>query len=86
METPRPGLEKLGAVRTDPDLIGLLFTLIYRATSHRQAQERAQTPVVAWVQPATTAGKGLKKNEFQWKLCTDHSALFAQRENAFFDR
>jgi len=28
VETPRPGLEKLGAVRTDPDLIGLLFTLI----------------------------------------------------------
>ena len=28
VETPRPGLEKLGAVRTDRDLIGLLFTLI----------------------------------------------------------
>ena len=28
VETPRPGLEKLGAVRTDPDRIGLLFTLI----------------------------------------------------------
>ena len=54
METPRPGPEKLGAVRTDPDLIGLLFTLIYRATSHRQ--ERAQTPGCLG---ATTAGKGL---------------------------
>ena len=43
METPRQGLEKLGAVRTDPDLIGLLFTLIYRVISGRQ--ERAQNPV-----------------------------------------
>jgi hypothetical protein len=25
--SPRPGLEKLGAVRTDPDLIGLLYSL-----------------------------------------------------------
>ena len=28
VETPRPGPEKLGAVRTDRDLIGLLLTLI----------------------------------------------------------
>jgi len=28
VETPRPGPEKLGAVREDPDLIGLLFRLI----------------------------------------------------------
>ena len=28
VETPRPGPEKLGAVRQDPDLIGLLFRLI----------------------------------------------------------
>ena len=54
VETPRPGPEKLGSVRTDPDLIGLLFTLIYRATSHRQ--ERAQTPGCLG---ATTAVKGL---------------------------
>ena len=54
VETPRPGLEKLGAVRTDPDLIGLLFTLIYRATSHRQ--ERAQK---ADTTGGITAGKGL---------------------------
>ena len=56
METPRPGLEKLGAVRTDPDLIGLLFTLIYRATSDRQ--ERAQN---AGCMGATAAGKGLTR-------------------------
>ena len=36
METPRPGPEKLGAVREDPDLIGLLFRLIWRVTSGRQ--------------------------------------------------
>ena len=54
METPRPGLEKLGAVRTDPDLIGLLFTLIYRATSDRQ--ERAQN---ADTTGGIRAGKGL---------------------------
>ena len=66
VETPRPGLEKLGAVRTDPDLIGLLFTLIYRATSHRQ--ERAQTPGCLG---ATTAGKGLIHNRLggQNSLC-----------------
>ena len=28
VETPRPGPEKLGAVREDPDLVGLLFRLI----------------------------------------------------------
>ena len=28
VETPQPGLEKLGAVRTDRDLIGLLLKLI----------------------------------------------------------
>jgi hypothetical protein len=41
VETPRPGPEKLGAVRTDRDLIGLLLTLIWRAT--RRRQERAQS-------------------------------------------
>ena len=55
METPRPRLEKLGAVRTDPDLIGLLFTLIYRPTSHRQ--ERAQNPVITG---DNTARKGIR--------------------------
>ena len=40
METPRPGPEKLGAVRIDRDLIGLLLTLIWRAT--RRCQECAQ--------------------------------------------
>ena len=54
MESPRPGLEKLGAVRTDPDLIGHLFTLIYRAISDRQ--ERAQKPVTTG---GITARKGL---------------------------
>ena len=52
METPRPGPEKLGSVRTDRDLIGLLFTLIYRAISDRQ--ERAQNPVTTG---GTAAGK-----------------------------
>ena len=39
MRTSRPVAEKLGAVRQDPELHGLLFTLINRATGGRQ--ERA---------------------------------------------
>ena len=58
METPRPGPEKLGAVRTDRDLIGLLFTLIYRAITDRQ--ERAQNPVITG---DNSARKGLIDRE-----------------------
>ena len=39
MRTSRPVAEKLGTVRQDPDLNGLLFILIIRATGGRQ--ERA---------------------------------------------
>ena len=39
MRTSRPVAEKLGTVRQDPDLHGLLFILISRATGGRQ--ERA---------------------------------------------
>ena len=39
MRTSRPVAEKLGTVRQDPDLNGLLFILINRATGGRQ--ERA---------------------------------------------
>ena len=39
MRTSRPVAEKLGTVREDPDLDGLLFTLISRATG--DCQERA---------------------------------------------
>ena len=54
METPRPGPEKLGAVRTDRDLIGLLLTLIYRATRRRQERAQSLTSQLAGVD-----GKGL---------------------------
>ena len=39
MRTPRPVAEKLGTVSEDPDVHGLLFTLIIRATG--DCQERA---------------------------------------------
>ena len=47
------------------DLIGLLFTLIYRATGHRQ--ERAQN---ADTTGGTTAGKGLRPKDLTlgWEL------------------
>ena len=37
MRIPRPAAEKLGAVRQDPDLDGLLFGLVSRATHWRVA-------------------------------------------------
>eukprot|EP00964_Phaeocystis_antarctica_P112155 scaffold76363_cov65-Phaeocystis_antarctica.AAC.1 len=45
MRIPRPAAEKLGAVRQDPDLDGLLFGLISRATGgcHEHAA-RADRP------------------------------------------
>jgi hypothetical protein len=55
MRTSRPVADKLGAVRQDPDLHGLLFILINRATGDRQ--ERA----AQLCRHLTTGeGKGLK--------------------------
>ena len=56
MRTSRPVAEKLGTVRQDPDLHGLLFTLISRATGGRQ--ERAAR---ACCHLATRQGRGLSK-------------------------
>ena len=79
METPRPGLEKPGAVRTDPDLIGLLFTLIYRAISDRQ--ERAQNPSITG---DTAAGKGLTRFFFCVILGYDTSESLTSRSVSLF--
>ena len=55
MRTSRQEAEKLGTVRQDPDLDGLLFTLISRATGGRQ--ERAAQLGHMYV---TGQGRGLK--------------------------
>ena len=59
MRTSRPVAEKLGTVRQDPDLHGLLFTLISRATGGRQERaaraDRLQT---------IGEGRGLTKDQF----------------------
>ena len=55
MRTSRPVAEKLGTVTQDPDLHGLLFTLISRATGGRQ--EHAAR---AGCHLATRKGRGLK--------------------------
>ena len=55
MRTSRPVAEKLGTVRQDPDLHGLLFTLISRATDGRQ--ERAAR---ACRHLTTGEGRGLR--------------------------
>ena len=55
MRTSRPVAEKLGTVRQDPDLHGLLFTLISRATGGRH--ERAAR---ACRKNTTRKGRGLK--------------------------
>ena len=54
MRTSRPVADKLGAVRQDPDLHGLLFILINRATGGRQ--ERAAR---ACLHLETRKGRGL---------------------------
>ena len=56
MRTSRQVAEKLGTVRQDPDLDGLLFTLISRATG--DCQERAAR---ACCHLATRQGRGLSK-------------------------
>ena len=61
-EDLRPEAEKLGTVRQDPDLHGLLFLLISRATGGRQ--ERAAR---ACCHLATREGWGLKKFPNRWK-------------------
>ena len=58
MRTSRPVAEKLGTVRQDPDLHGLLFTLISRATGGRQ--ERA-----ARADRLQTIGEGRGLNHFR---------------------
>ena len=45
MRTPRPVAEKLGTVREDPDVHGLLFTLIIRATGDCQERTARANPV-----------------------------------------
>ena len=55
MRTSRPVAEKLGTVRQDPDLNGLLFILIIRATGGRQ--ERAAQLGHMYV---TGEGRGLR--------------------------
>ena len=55
MRTSRPVADKLGAVRQDPDLHGLLFILINRATGGRQ--ERAARASHIYV---TGEGRGLR--------------------------
>ena len=55
MRTSRPVAEKLGTVRQDPDLHGLLFILISRATGGRQERAARVGPVYR-----TGEGRGLR--------------------------
>ena len=74
MRTSRPVAEKLGAVRQDPELHGLLFTLINRATGGRQ--ERAAR---ACRHLTTGEGRGLT-NHYQYWVHT--SCVLASRWRA----
>ena len=69
MRTSRPVAEKLGAIRQDPDLDGLLFGLISRATGgcHEHAARLDHIHVVG-------AGRGLTKLNF------NKNTLFFQYE------
>ncbi len=63
MRTSRQVAEKLGTVRQDPDLNGLLFILINRATAGRQ--ERAAR---ACRHLTTGEGRGLNIEWGAWRL------------------